>query len=553
MYQKGREAYELLNSSLAKKARSDVVSLREDFTPLGQEDVQGLGITLTQMQSTYLLLKTQLLICKRYSDEMFHLKYPVYDLLLSCLKFDPTDRGSTDPIHSSLLRVNRLEFTRTVVDLIFNTCLVSPSNAEELIKSNGVMHLEQQFNLYIGALTTFATTNADKESCTQFKLTTEIIIHILHTISGIAFFDFGREAIVSLQDCHRLCTNWRKCLDIIFVHGEPIGVNILKRYALEGIASMSKNEKLQEALVGCHIVWPLINAMLAYDPTIETPSMIQESFESSISKTEGNFHAFLATRALGMLCGVMKDNFATPPNRTLFSAMRNVLTQPLANMLSNGQSNELLMTLNLNIASPLRLWDEKMRSELATFVQNTEDSFRGKEYQTVEEALAASTTFEYSNLSNEVNIGGVYIRIFNNMDAKEAIGGLPDRTSFINALLSFIGRCIRNSIGTSFESDEDFHDKENSIDSENHWFPISDNRFVMSVSSVRQLVNVDGIIDDIMCTSTGILVLFELIALPLSNRVSTIFFIYFSFLLSYLSFAILSKRHMILDMKFFLK
>jgi hypothetical protein len=82
-------------------------------------------------------------------------------------------------------------------------------------------------------------------------------------------------------------------------------------------------------------------------------------------------------------------------------------------MLSNSQSEELLRTLNLNVESPIRLWDEGMRQELVSFVEEMENTSQNHEYENVQDALAASEDFEYSNLSDEVNIGGVYIRIFN--------------------------------------------------------------------------------------------------------------------------------------------
>ncbi len=520
MFEKVQSAYDRLS---CKRYQSNDMKLRKYDSPLSEDDAIGLGIDFVQMQSVYLLLKTQLLICKRYSSELILLKYPAYGLLFSCLNFNPKNseehQEDTNITDLCLVRLNRLEFTRTVVDLIFNTCLVSPSNAEELVKSNGLVYLESQFDFYIEALESLAAEVRDNECIHKFNLTAEIIIHIVHTIAGVAFFDFGRSAILALKNCQRLCANWRKCLGFNFPHGQPLGINILRQYALEGIASMSKHAKLQEILIGSHVVWPLINSMLAYDPLTETTIMISEVFESSISKAESNVHAFLATRALGMLCGVMKDDFATPQNGMLFNAMRNVLTQPFANMLSNSQSNELLMTLNLNVESPLRLWDEKMRSELRCFVHEMDEMCRSEGLQGVDEALSASRKFEYSNLSNEVNIGGVYIRIFNRMDVREAIQNLPDGSSFVIALLEFIGRSMHNSPTMQFTFDE-YNFAEDSVSVENHWFPVTDNRFTMAVLSVRQLVQLDGVVDDILCTSTGIMVLFELITIPQPNEVS---------------------------------
>ena len=498
---------------------------------LEDKDVEGIDIDSHQLYSINLLLKTQLLLCKRYTHQLEQYKYPSYALLLSCLKFPSAEREDlnlSDILDCCLLRQKRYEFVRTSVELIFNTCLVSPLNAEELVKENGLSFLDCMLDFYIRALSVLTKDFSDdqeekRQQITQSNAITEIVIHIIHTISGVAFFDFGRAAIISLKDPHRLCLNWRRCIDLKFLHRKSLGCNMLKRYALEGIASMSKNENLQKMLVECHITWPLLSSMLEYNPALATSPFLEEIFESTLSHAEINFQAFLATRALGMLCGVMKiDDLSTANNGPLCNAMKNILTQPLARMLSNSQSEDLLQTLNLNVASPVRLWDESMRAELLLFVRNMENKVQDQEHQNIQDALAICNNFEYSNLANEVNIGGVYIRIFNNMDIREAIRDLPDGSHFVESLLDFIWRSIQNSSEKNSIEDQGstIDSNGNVMDEENHWFSISDNRFVMAVKSILHLVQLDGVVDNVMCERKAIDIVFSLLDLPTHNEVS---------------------------------
>lgn len=495
-------------------------------TMLEKETPLEMHVSTRYSKSIHLLLKTQLLILKGYPDELVDYRYPSYAYLLSCLQAPSVDNDSfhrEEILDSCLLNQERCELVRTCVDLIFNTCLVSPLNAEELVRENGLSILESILNFYIKALSIFKndSTEEKNEESQKVHVVTEIVVILVHTLSGVAYFESGRLAILALKDPKRLCLNWRKCIDLRFLRCNSLGCNMIKRYALEGIASMSRNEQLQQLLVGCHITWPILSSMLAYNPILNTSSSLSETtLESTISRDEQNFQAYLATRALGMLCGVMQqDDLSTTNNGILCTGMKQILTQPLARMLSNSQSEELLQTLNLNVTSALRLWDQTMRSELESFVKDMENRTEGEEYQDAKDALAACSSFEYSNLSDEVNIGGVYLRIFNMMDVKEVMRDLPNGSHFARSLIEFIGRCVRNSLDTE-EAERSAKDERHfTMEEDTVWFHISDNRFLMAVRSVLHLVKLDGIIDDVICEKNVIRILFALLDLPRHNEV----------------------------------
>lgn len=70
-----------------------------------------------KVNSIELIIRTQLLICKCYSNDMAKYQYPAYKMLLSCVRI---------PLS---IRPKRLAFSKSAVELIFHTCLVSPLNA----------------------------------------------------------------------------------------------------------------------------------------------------------------------------------------------------------------------------------------------------------------------------------------------------------------------------------------------------------------------------------------------------------------------------------------
>ena len=110
----------------------------------------------------------------------------------------------------------------------------------------------------------------------------------------------------------------------------------------------------------------------------------------------------------------------------------------------------------------------------------------------------------------EVNIGGVYIRIFNKLEgAREGTGEIPDCSFFAVHLMKFIGQCMLNSKLmidpnqiSNFLREAD-HKETITMDEENHWYPITSDRFKMSVEALLNLVKLNGLINDEICGDGG--------------------------------------------------
>jgi hypothetical protein len=493
-----------------------------------------------QMQTMQLLIRTQKLICKRFEQEMSKYKYPTYSILLSCLQMPPSSRDarvqqdSAAALGSCLTTVRRAEFVRDAVELVFRTCLVSPLNAEELVAEGGVVVMEALLDFYVHIAHCMDEKTVPPDHASA-AMVTEIISHVIHTVAGIAFYETGRSAIESLSDRSRLCVNWRRCIDGNHFGKKiyQVGDSLIKKYALEGIGNMAKSDQIQRLLIGSGIVWPLVKFLLGYDPTLEAASTDRDVQDDDIgiSQAASNTQARLATRALGMLCGALQaPSLATPQNDEMSTAMKQLLTAPVALMLRNKRTGEILRTLNTNVETPARIWNVGMRNELLSFVARMQSERPESATQSFDDELRYVSSFSYTALKGELRIGGVYVRVFDNVGAnREALREIHDPALFAKHINDFIARSINDSedlpsgwvkLPMSVDETEDTSSGENILGS----VPIRDRRFVMALSALRILVRVDGLIDDVLCEVTTSIpsVLLSLLELPQDSEVSSL-------------------------------
>lgn len=544
MFEAIQEAYELL---LPVVEGGGVITARVssdgDESGILPSDVattafDGIGGGQAQMQTMHLLIKTQLLICRRYSDDMSKYKYPAYQMLLGCLEVPSSCREldmNADTISSASLIMNeRAEFVRTASDLVFHTCLVSPFNAEELISEGGLPVLDSLLDFYVNASSllcdkSFMSNLPEEKSklVAPESIIMDVISNLVHTISGVMYFENGRKGILSLNDPSRLCVNLRRCIECKFKGVSPSteGTSAMKRFALEGVANMAKTRDLQDLLVGSGVVWPLLRYMLAYDPTLESDFDHDEE-NVNVSQATNNELGRLSARALGMLCGVMTDAaLLTPDNESLQKALKKLLTNPIAQMLRNKRTGEILRTLNTNVETPVRIWNVKMRNELSEFVsrmekERPEDSGRS----VTEELNAPITSFGYTSLKNEIAIGGVYLRVFNSLGGgRESLREIADSSLFAWQIIGYIALCLNqsaemgdgwiklpNAATTLVSTGDDTTDA-----------TISSTQFTMAVRALSFLVRVDGLVDDIVGDSSTqpTSVLLSLLELPQVSEV----------------------------------
>jgi len=231
-----------------------------------------------------------------------------------------------------------------------------------------------------------------------------------------------------------------------------------------------------------------------------------------------------------MLCGVLKDKaLSSPRNEALTVACSKLLTSPVALLLRNKRTGELLRTLNTNIETPARIWNVGMRNEINAFLNKIEQERPEGECQSTEAELSKVETFEYSLLKEELRIAGVYIKIFNRMGSgREAIREIPNPDNFAKQVIDFVAR----SINASDDLPDGWVDLPLSDSSGEELSPffneepvqtvqIRDKKFLMAIKSLLQLVRVDGLIDDVLCEPSNAVpsVLLSLLELPQDSEV----------------------------------
>ena len=91
-------------------------------------------------------------------------------------------------------------------------------------------------------------------------------------------------------------------------------------------------------------------------------------------------------------------------NLEVQAAMNTILTDPIALLLRNKRTSEILRTLNTNIESPAKIWNVEMRGELMTLLATMENNRAEGEIRTLNEELGGLSGFKYGALKNELQI-----------------------------------------------------------------------------------------------------------------------------------------------------
>jgi hypothetical protein len=535
MFEAIQKAYELLLPIIDNEQEMrifDVSGVEDDkegnITGGCSNSAEGFTGGRSQMETLQLLVKTQILICKRFETDIGKYKYPAYQILLSCLKLTSSCRESREKddcgdhiFSSSFCTERRALFVRDSVELIFRTCLVSPLNAEELVTESGIAILYSIFDFYLHAGSLLEKRTGNDSDRVSDETVHEILSLVVHTIAGVAYYESGRCAIESLPNLSEFCLNWRRCIDGKYLSKTKQATDLLlKKFAVEGVANMAKSGILQNALVGSGILWPLGRFLLGFDPTLDESSVSRDNTDDDIgvSQASSNTLARLSARALGMLSGFLQQDpkLATPRNLEVQAAMNTILTSPIALLLRNKRTSEILRTLNTNLESPAKIWNIEMRGELMNLLSTVEVNRPEGKVQTLSEELDGLFGFEYRTLKDELQIGGIYVRVFNKIGLENgSLRDVIDPGLFAKELINYIARCI-NDCDDLPEGWIELDLSETNVgecivsNTSLRTVPITDRRFIMVISALRLLIRADSPIDDVLYIPSVLLSLLEL-------------------------------------------
>lgn len=365
-------------------------------------------VNTTDMNNVIIILKTQNIVYRRFAGVLSDQKYPAYSLLLKVLPI-PNPEVEPDLIDAGLLDAG--------VKLMYYTCSVSPLNAREFVKAGMVPRLHE---IIIYAIAAYKTTHSKSLAITLLSFG-------MKTVSYVSQFDIGRDAL--LVHCPIFAENMYYILSL------EKTVPIASENCIEAIARCSEHASLQEAFIRAGIVWRLIPLLLGFDITLED-NTADETQREQHNQHSCNIHAILAAKALGRMGGYMFDELASPSNEYLKDKLNILLTQPLAKLLRNRRPRELLGSLNENVEKPTKIWNLGMHAELLEFALKSD---RERPFGSRDDDLRTVDDFSFTNVRNELCVGGVYIRIFNkNGDYAD----IDDPSTFVRELIIYIWKCI---------------------------------------------------------------------------------------------------------------
>lgn len=160
--------------------------------------------------------------------------------------------------------------------------------------------------------------------------------------------------------------------------------------------------------------------------------------------------AKLSVESLARIGGYMKGEKESPLNSVARNIYNSILTQYLADMLKNDEPEELLKILNSNCMNPYLIWDNSTRAELNEFLDTRIHSKAGPD------DLCTAVDFKYEAHKDELVIGGIFIRIYNEQPTFTVInpkGFAIDLLDFLNRSYQQLGNLQTQMQNQGNESD----------------------------------------------------------------------------------------------------
>ncbi|MQM03981.1 hypothetical protein Taro_036766 [Colocasia esculenta] len=365
------------------------------------------GLQGPQIWRLLLLLKAQCILYRRYGHVLEPFKYAGYPMLLNAVTVDKDD--------SNFLSSERVPLLIAASELIWLTCASSSLNGEELVRDGGIPLLAALLSRCMCVVQ--PTTPANEPSAV-------IITYVMRTFSALSQFDAARTEMLKFGG---LVEDIVHCMELELA---PSAVDA----ALQAAAYVSVSSELQNALLRAGIFWFLFPLLLQYDATAEEAGVTEAHGVGASVQIAKNLHAVHASQALSRISGLCGDGVSTPYNQTAANALRALLTPKLANMLKNQLSRDLLTNLNTNLETPEIIWNSSTRSELLKFVDQQRSSQNPDGSYSMEEPQG----FTYQALSNELHVGNVYLRVYNNQPDFE----ISEPDVFCIALLEFLSGLV---------------------------------------------------------------------------------------------------------------
>ena len=211
---------------------------------------------------------------------------------------------------------------------------------------------------------------------------------------------------------------------------------------VECASAFASDLQLQKQLFKSGALYSLLLFLFKYDFTLEEGGV--EANEETNQQEVSNQLAKMSIIALARLSGdltseekVKRKEQSEPltieTNNTIRACLNVLLTPYLARKFNTDNLANVLKELTSNVENPYLLWDNSTRIELIEYLTSQlQDRLRNT--QQSEEALY-STSFVYSAHKDELVIGEIFVRIYN----QQPMFQLFNAKEFTTALLDYIG------------------------------------------------------------------------------------------------------------------
>lgn len=395
MFEKVNKAYEFLCSAAKLKDGPDPENIR-------------------------LILKTQCIIFKNYTEILAPYKYAGYPMLIKTIQTET---------HDDQLFSKKDQLLSNSTELAYQTINCSALNAEELRREQGFEIINEAFSRCVSMLSQFSKdTSANLHE--NETMSVQVCIYVTKCFTAAAQFEQCRQKIQSLSNLVKdLC----RCLQFK-------NLTRLCLSATEAVSALAPDEGLQSALHQAGVLVHLLFYMFNYDFTLEEGG-VERSDDTNQQQVDNNL-AKMCIKACARLAG-FHDGFnvnspteetATSkplPSNPVMKSLVALLTPYLARYIGK-DPNEQLKLLNSNTRNPYLLWDNATRAELRGYLDRERENLY-KKGECDDTTLGAM--FKYSSLEKELVIGDIYVRIFNEMPSFP----LEDPKAFCVKLLDFLG------------------------------------------------------------------------------------------------------------------
>lgn len=349
-----------------------------------------------------LLLQTQSILFQRYADVLQPYKYAGYPMLIKTIQFETGD----DDLFSKSAPI-----LTAASEVTFHTMNTSALNAEELRRENGIVALQAAFARCVDVLS---------GSSKPDDMAVQVCTHVCRCFRVSAQFEACRVAITEIPPILKdICR-------VLYYKNLPK----LNCVAVQTCSAFSVDSWLQTLLLHAGLFWHIIQFVFSYDYTLDEGGV--ESSDDSNQQEVANNLARLSIVCTARLAGVkVATEEQTPENPNVHKVVRSLFTPYLVKIMSRATTNELLKTLNSNTENPYLIWDNRTRAELTKYLEEQQQSI----IRTGECDMSYGEDFRYSVLSEELVVGEVYVRVYN----EQPTYVLEDAKGFASDLLNFIG------------------------------------------------------------------------------------------------------------------